>query len=107
MHARARGIFVCHRFACNHHSWRITLMLSDLAIAQAAQLKPIAEIAGAYGLEENDLDFYGRYKAKVHLDVLKRIAGRPQGKYIVVTAITPTPLGEGKTVTTVGLSQAL
>jgi formate--tetrahydrofolate ligase len=82
-------------------------MLSDLAIAQAAQLKPIAEIAAAYGLDENDLDFYGRYKAKVHLDVLKRIADRPQGKYIVVTAITPTPLGEGKTVTTVGLSQAL
>jgi formate--tetrahydrofolate ligase len=82
-------------------------MLSDLDIAQAAQLKPIAEIAGAYGLDENDLDFYGRYKAKVHLDVLKRIAGRPQGKYVVVTAITPTPLGEGKTVITIGLSQAL
>ncbi len=82
-------------------------MLSDLAIAQAAQLKPIAEVAHDYGLADNDLDFYGQYKAKVHLDVLKKFADRPQGKYIVVTAITPTPLGEGKTVTTIGLSQAL
>ncbi|MBI1801136.1 MAG: formate--tetrahydrofolate ligase [Chloroflexi bacterium] len=82
-------------------------MLSDLAIAQAAALNPIAEIARPYGLDADDLDFYGKYKAKVHLDVLKKLADRPQGKYIVVTAITPTPLGEGKTVTTVGLSQAL
>lgn len=82
-------------------------MQSDLEIAQAASLKPIAEIAGNYGLNPEDLDFYGKYKAKVHLDVLKRLADRPQGKYIDVTAITPTPLGEGKTVTTIGLSQAL
>ena len=82
-------------------------MLSDLAIAQAATLRPIADIAADYALPADDLDLYGRYKAKVHLDVLKRLAGRPQGKYIVVTAITPTPLGEGKTVTTIGLAQAL
>jgi formate--tetrahydrofolate ligase len=82
-------------------------MLSDLEIAQAATLKPIVEIARNYRLREDDLDLYGTYKAKVHLDVLKRLADKPQGKYIDVTAITPTPLGEGKTVTTIGLSQAL
>lgn len=82
-------------------------MLSDLEIAQAAKLKPILEIAGALGLEEDDLDLYGKYKAKVHLDVLERLKDRPNGKYIDVTAITPTPLGEGKTVTTIGVSQGL
>ena len=82
-------------------------MLSDLEIAQAAEVKPILEIARSVGLEEDDLELYGKYKAKVHLDVLDRLRDRPNGKYIDVTAITPTPLGEGKTTTTVGLSQAL
>jgi len=80
---------------------------SDIEIAQAAKLKPIVEIARMIGLTEDDLDLYGKYKAKVHLDVLKRIWDRPQGRYVDVTAITPTPLGEGKTTTTCGLSQAL
>lgn len=80
---------------------------SDLEIAQAATLRPIIDIAATLGLTEDDLDFYGKYKAKVHLDVLKRLQDRPLGKYIDVTAITPTPLGEGKTTTTVGLTQAL
>ncbi|MBI3732351.1 MAG: formate--tetrahydrofolate ligase [Chloroflexi bacterium] len=79
----------------------------NATFARLPKLNPIAEIARPYGLDADDLDFYGKYKAKVHLDVLKKLADRPQGKYIVVTAITPTPLGEGKTVTTVGLSQAL
>jgi len=70
-------------------------------------MRPIVEIAGKLGLKEDDFDYYGRYKAKVHLDVLQGLKDRPSGKYIDVTAITPTPLGEGKTVTTVGLSQAL
>src|SRR4030042_2014595 len=82
-------------------------MKSDLDIAQAATMKPILEIAEAAGIEEDELDLYGRWKAKVHLDILERLKDRPQGKYIDVTAITPTPLGEGKTVTTIGLSQAL
>ena len=82
-------------------------MPSDLDIAQAATLKPIIEIAERVGLTEDDFDFYGKYKAKVHLDVIEKFKDRPQGKYIDVTAITPTPLGEGKTVTTVGLSQGL
>jgi formyltetrahydrofolate synthetase len=80
---------------------------SDIEIAQEAELKPIAQIADEAGLLEDELIFYGPYKAKVKLEVLDRLQGRPDGKYIDVTAITPTPLGEGKTTTTVGLSQAL
>ncbi len=82
-------------------------MPSDLDIAQAAKLKPITEIASRLGLLEDEIELYGKWKAKVNLDVLKRVANRPQGKYIDVTAITPTPLGEGKTTTTVGLGQGL
>ncbi|MBN1264380.1 MAG: formate--tetrahydrofolate ligase [Anaerolineales bacterium] len=80
---------------------------SDIEIAQEAEISPILEVAAKMGLNEDDLDLYGKYKAKVHLDVLKKFADRPQGKYIDVTAITPTPLGEGKTTTTVGLTQAM
>ena len=82
-------------------------MLSDLEIAQRAKLKPIAEIAAGLGIEEDELELYGKHKAKVTLALLKRLAGRPSGKYIDVTAITPTPLGEGKTTTTIGLAMAI
>jgi len=82
-------------------------MLSDLEIAQKAQMKPITEIAQSLGLSSDDIDLYGKYKAKVSLEVLENFSEKPQSKYIDVTAITPTPLGEGKTVTTIGLSQAL
>ncbi|MBI2196654.1 formate--tetrahydrofolate ligase [Candidatus Daviesbacteria bacterium] len=82
-------------------------MLSDLKIAQASKLKPITAVAAEAGLLDEEIEVYGKYKAKVSLDVLKRLKGRPNGKYIDVTAITPTPLGEGKTTTTVGLGQAL
>ena len=80
---------------------------SDLEIAQAAELKPILEIAEKVGLKEEELVPYGWYKAKVALEVLDRLKDRPNGKYVDVTAITPTPLGEGKTTTTVGLTQGL
>jgi methylenetetrahydrofolate dehydrogenase (NADP+)/methenyltetrahydrofolate cyclohydrolase/formyltetrahydrofolate synthetase/formate--tetrahydrofolate ligase len=80
---------------------------NDLQIAQAATVKPILEIADSIGLVDDDLELYGKYKAKVHLDVLEKFADRPQGKYIDVTAITPTPLGEGKTTTAIGLTQGL
>jgi len=80
---------------------------SDLDIAQDAKVRPITEIAAELGLDAEDLITFGPYKAKVHLDVLKKLAGRPMGKYIDVTAITPTPLGEGKTTTSVGLVQGL
>jgi hypothetical protein len=80
---------------------------SDIDIAQAAKLRPILEIAEEIGLKEKELELYGRFKAKVHLEVRDRLTKRKNGKYIDVTAITPTPLGEGKTTTSVGLSQAL
>jgi len=82
-------------------------MLSDLEIAQRAKLKPIIEIATALGIEEEEIELYGKHKAKIVLSVLKRLAARRNGKYVDVTAITPTPLGEGKTTTTIGLSMAL
>jgi len=80
---------------------------SDIDIAQAAALRPIADVAAALGLGSDDLDVYGKHKAKIHLDVLDRLRDKPLGHYVDVTAITPTPLGEGKTTTTVGLCQAL
>jgi len=82
-------------------------MLTDLEIAQSAKIKPIIEIASRLGIREDELDLYGKTKAKIHLSILERLKDKPDGKYIDVTAITPTPLGEGKTVTTIGLSMAL
>ena len=82
-------------------------MNSDIEIAQAAKIKPIREIAESVGIDEKHLELYGDYKAKVKLEILEEIKDSPTAKYIDVTAITPTPLGEGKTVTTIGLSQAL
>ncbi len=80
---------------------------SDIEIAQHAVMKPIVELAEEMGLQPDEIETYGKFKAKVKLEVLQRFADVPQGKYIDVTAITPTPLGEGKTTTTIGLSQAL
>lgn len=82
-------------------------MKSDIEIAQEAKMKPIIEIAESMGLEEDDLELYGKYKAKVKLEVLDRLKDKPDAKYVDVTAITPTPLGEGKTVTTIGLGMSL
>jgi formate--tetrahydrofolate ligase len=82
-------------------------MASDLDIAQAAELKPIREIGNKLGVNDDELELYGDFKAKVDLSILKRLSDSPRGKYIDVTAITPTPLGEGKTVTTIGLSMGL
>ena len=86
---------------------RVTPVPSDIEIAQASELKHITTIAEELGLLPEELEQYGPYKAKVKLDILERLKDVPNGKYIDVTAITPTPLGEGKTTTTVGLSQAL
>jgi len=80
---------------------------SDLEIAQKAHLKPIQEIAASLGIQEDDIELYGKHKAKICLDVLGKLPQLPDCKYVDVTAITPTPLGEGKTVTTIGLSQGL
>jgi formyltetrahydrofolate synthetase len=86
---------------------RLTPVPSDIEIAQAGKLKPITQIAAEAGIKDSELVLFGPYKAKVDLRARDRLAKRPSGKYIDVTAITPTPLGEGKTTTTVGLSQAL
>ncbi len=80
---------------------------SDLEIAQAAKLKPVIEIARQIGIREDELELYGKYKAKISLSILDRLKNRPLGKFIDVTAVTPTPLGEGKTVTTIGMSLGL
>ena len=80
---------------------------SDLDIAQAAKLLPLAEVAEQMGLSPDHLEMYGRHVAKIDLDAVGDITSRPKGKYVVVTAITPTPLGEGKTTTSVGLAQAM
>ncbi|CCU77604.1 Formate--tetrahydrofolate ligase [Halanaerobium saccharolyticum subsp. saccharolyticum DSM 6643] len=82
-------------------------MKSDIQIAQEAKMEEITKIAEKVGLEEDDLELYGKYKAKVKLDVLKRLSDNSDSKLVLVTAITPTPAGEGKTTTTVGLGQAL
>ncbi len=79
----------------------------EIAQAQMENAKPVTKVAEELGLLEDELEPYGKYMAKVNLDVLKRLKDVPDGKYVDVTAITPTPLGEGKTTTTVGLSQAL
>ena len=80
---------------------------SDIDIAQEAALKPILQVAEEVGIQPDELELHGPYMAKVKLEILERLADRPDGKYIDVTAITPTPLGEGKSTTMVGLSQAL
>ncbi len=82
-------------------------MKSDLQIAQESTLRPIVDVAAGIGIGIDSLELYGKHKAKISLDVLDDLADRPQGRYIDVTAVNPTPLGEGKTVTTVGLGQAL
>ena len=82
-------------------------MPSDLEIARQAKLVDIRQVAAKYGIEEDDLIPYGKYLSKVDLSILDRLKDRPQGKYIDVTAINPTPLGEGKTVTTIGLGLGL
>lgn len=83
------------------------LLKSDIEIAQSANMKDIIEIAESMGLKKEHLELYGNYKAKVKLEVLEDFKDKPDAKYIDVTAITPTPLGEGKTVTTIGLAMAL
>lgn len=82
-------------------------MLTDVEIAQSAQMKPIQEIAKKLGLSEDDLELYGKYKAKISLETISHLKDKQDGKLILVTAINPTPAGEGKTTTMIGLSQAL
>lgn len=82
-------------------------MKTDVQIAQEAQMKPIVEVASQLDISDDELELYGKYKAKINPDVLERLKDRPNGKLVLVTAINPTPAGEGKTTTNVGLSMAL
>ena len=82
-------------------------MLTDVQIAQNASMLPIKEVAGQLGLSEDDLELYGKYKAKISLETIKKIENNQDGKLILVTAINPTPAGEGKTTTMIGLAQAM
>jgi methylenetetrahydrofolate dehydrogenase (NADP+)/methenyltetrahydrofolate cyclohydrolase/formyltetrahydrofolate synthetase len=80
---------------------------SDIEIAMELTPKPILQLGQELGLLPDELESYGKYKAKIELSVLERLAHRKDGKYVVISGITPTPLGEGKSTTTIGLSQAL
>ena len=82
-------------------------MLSDIEIAQQAELMPIKEVAAKIGISEDELEFYGKYKAKLSDELANRVQNNPDGKLVLVTAINPTPAGEGKTTTTAGLGQAM
>ena len=82
-------------------------MLSDIEIAQQAKMQKITDVAAKLGISEDDIELYGRYKAKLSMDLIRRMEGEKSGKLVLVTAITPTPAGEGKSTTTVGLAQGL
>ena len=82
-------------------------MLSDIEIAQEAKMLPIKEVAETLGISEDELELYGKYKAKLSEELINRLQSRPDGKLVLVTAINPTPAGEGKTTTSVGLGQAM
>ena len=82
-------------------------MKTDVEIAQEAKMQPIKEIAAELGLTEDDLELYGKYKAKLTSEVWQKVKDRENGKLVLVTAINPTPAGEGKTTTSVGLADAL
>ena len=81
--------------------------MTDIEIARNAEIRPIREIAKALGMDEDDLELYGKYKAKISEEYLQKIQDRPDGKLVLVTAINPTPAGEGKTTISIGLADAL
>ena len=82
-------------------------MKTDIQIAQEASMLPIREVAANYGIAEDDLELYGKYKAKLTDELWDQVKDRPDGKLVLVTAINPTPAGEGKTTTSIGLADAL
>lgn len=82
-------------------------MKTDIEIAQETKMLPIKDVAAQYGISEDDLELYGKYKAKISNELWNEVRERPDGKLVLVTAINPTPAGEGKTTTSIGLAQAL
>ncbi|KAM9787184.1 C-1-tetrahydrofolate synthase, cytoplasmic [Syngnathus typhle] len=113
----ANTVLSAKRFLENHQPGRWTISYtklklqkpvpSDIVISRSCVPKPIDRLAKEVGLLSDEVDLYGKTKAKVHLSIIKRLEAQPDGKYVVVTGITPTPLGEGKSTTTIGLVQAL
>ena len=81
--------------------------MTDIEIANSIKMKPIAEIAASVGISQDELELYGKFKAKISNEAISRIESGPDGKLIIVTTVNPTPAGEGKTTTTVGLGMAL
>ena len=82
-------------------------MKTDIEIAQEAKMEHIAKVAGQLGITEDELELYGKYKAKLSDELMNRVKDNPDGKLVLVTAINPTPAGEGKTTTSIGLAQAM
>lgn len=82
-------------------------MLNDIEIAQQAHMANIKDVAASIGIDEDDIEMYGKYKAKLSSELIKRVSDNEDGKLILVTAINPTPAGEGKTTVTVGLGEAM
>ena len=82
-------------------------MLSDIEIAQSCKMKKISDLAAEWGIGEDEIELYGKYKAKLNENLFARLADKKDGKLILVTAINPTPAGEGKTTVSVGLAQAM
>ena len=82
-------------------------MKTDIEIAQETKMLPIKDVAAQYGISEDDLELYGKYKAKISNELWDEVKERPDGKLVLVTAINPTPAGEGKTTTSIGLAEAL
>ena len=82
-------------------------MKTDIEIAQEAKMEYIAKVAETLGITEDDLELYGKYKAKLSDELMERVKDNPDGKLVLVTAINPTPAGEGKTTTSIGLAQAM
>ena len=81
-------------------------MKTDIEIAQETKMLPIKDVAAQYGISEDDLELYGKYKAKISNELWNEVRERPDGKLVLVTAINPTPAGEGKTTTSIGLGEA-
>ena len=102
LHNEGRGILTRPREATGGEAVK-----SGLEIAQEAVLRPITDIAADAGILEEELEQYGRFKGKISLSILDRLAGRPDGKLVITTAITPTKAGEGKTTTSISLTQGM
>lgn len=100
-------LYVLKKLKSRRKSWERDKMLSDIEIAQAAKMRPVSQVAADLGVREGEYDQYGRYKAKLKDSLYRRLSGKKDGKLILVTAVNPTPAGEGKTTVSIGLAEAM